>query len=171
MFMSPNGSTGVYTYAKVLTCIHRSFSLIPLKLYIVLHFITWMQNLRGNTGNSSYTLTNLSILTKAYFSIWMQRMSQCKCYSVHSDGFLYIPFFFFPLFNELAFPSCSITCPGSIFLFQYSALSVYNLRTLSQLLICFLKNTFILSHDFIIIFVPFPFLGSSTLWKWWMLSY
>lgn len=168
--MSPNESTKVYTYAKVLAGIRRSFSLTPLKLYVVLHFITCMQNLPRSTGNSSYTLTNLSILTKAYFFIWMQRMSQCKRYSVHSEGFLYI-LFFFPLFNELAFPSCSITCPGSIFLFQYSALSVYNLRTLSQLLICFLKNTFILSHDFIIFFIPFPFLGSSTLWKWWMLSY
>lgn len=149
--------------------IHRSFPVPTLKVSVVLHFIMWMQNLPGSTGNSSDARTNLRILTKAYFFIWMQRMFQCKHYSVHSEGLLNSLFFSF--FNELTFSSCSITCPGSIFLFQYSALSVYNLRALSQLLICFLKNTFILSHDFIISFIPFPFLRSSTVWKWWMLSY
>lgn len=170
MSKSRSENSKVYTHAKVLMGIHRSFSPTPLKLYVLLHFTTWTQNLPGSTANSLYTLTNLSILTKAYFFIWMQRMSQCKRYTGRSEGFLYI-LFFFSFFNELAFPSSSITCPGSIFFFQYSALSVYNLRTLSQLLICFLKNTFILSHDFIICFIPLPFLGSSTLWTWWMLSY
>ena len=80
-----------------------------------------------------------------------------------------VQLFFF--FKEMAFPSCSIMHPGSIFLFQYSALSVYNLRAVSQLLIYFLKITFILSHDFITFFIPFSLLGSSTLWKWWTLFY
>ena len=80
-------------------------------------------------------------------------------------------FFFFFFFNEMEFPSCSITHPDSIFLFQYSALSVYNLRAVSQLLIYFLKNTFNLSHDFKTFFIPFSLLGSSTLWKWWTLFY
>lgn len=115
-----------------------------------------------STWQNRDMLINLHILTKARSVIGMQRMSHCKRYSMHSEGFLN-RFVFFFFFNEMDFPSCSITHPGSIFLFQYSALSVYNLRAVSQLLIYFLKNTFNLSHDFITFFIPFSLLGSSTL--------
>ena len=124
-----------------------------------------------STWQNRDMLINLHVLTKAYAAKpiqRMQRMPHRRCYSMHSEGFLYSCFFFL---KEMAFPSCSIMHPGSIFLFQYSALSVYNLRAVSQLLIYFLKITFILSHDFITFFIPFSLLGSSTLWKWWTLFY